>query len=423
MRGKIALIQPDSPYLLCPLAFPNLGLLYISSYLKNHGHNVEIYDLTGGVPLSDMKADIFGFSCQITQFKDVIELKNKLKKNNPNSIFVIGGPFPTHSPQECLDAGFDIVIRGEGEIPMLEVADNYPNSKLGIYQSEKFIDPNELLPDWEGINPLRYKYQLMGKRCINILTKRGNCPFHCTFCAKQEHSKSPLRLRTPENVLKEIKYLKDKFGFSSISIFDDELFLKNERDKKILKGLAELGMPYRCLTRADLADLDDLKFLKETGCAEVCVGIESVDEFIHDKVVKKGTTIKQDADFIKNCKAIGLRVKAYLIIGLPSESLESVNKIKDWLRETKPDHFDISIFTPYPGSDIYENKQNYDIEWDGDELRESWFSGKAQYEGCAVSTSHLSSQEIEKLKKEIEEEFGREEGGITDYWGPIKDEI
>ena len=423
MKKKIALVQPDSPYLLCPLAFPNLGLMYVSSFLKNVGHSVEIYDLTGGVSLPEIEADIFGFSCQITQFKDLIEIKNKLKEKNKNSIFVIGGPFPTHSPQDCLDAGFDVVVRGEGELAMFNVINDFPNLKSKIYESETFIDPNKLFPDWEGIKPLRYRYQLMGKRCINILTKRGNCPFHCTFCAKQEYSRSPLRLRSPEHVLEEVNFLKDKFGFGSISIFDDELFLKRERDKEILRGLHKLDMPYRCLTRSDLADLDDLKFLKETGCAEVCVGIESADQHIHDEVIKKGTTIEQDTQFVENCKKIGLQVKAYFIIGLPGESLETVNKTKDWLREVNPDNFDISVFTPYPGSDIYDNKSNYEIDWNEDKLREIWFSGEAQYGACAVWTPTLSSEDILRLKNEIEVEFKRGEGGTTDYWGPIKDEI
>lgn len=423
MKKKIALIQPDSPYLSFPLSFPNLGLMYISSYLKKEGNDVGIYDLTGGNSLPEIEADIFGFSCQITQFRDLIYIKDKLREKNKKSAFVIGGPFPTHSPQECLDAGFDVVVRGEGEVSMSKIVKDYPNLESKIYQTDTFIDPNTLFPDWEGINPLRYKYQLMGKRCTNILTKRGNCPFHCTFCAKQESNKSPLRLRKPEHVLEELLYLKEKFGFGSVSVFDDEIFPNKERDKQIFKGLSELKMPYRCLTRSNLASLKDLIFLKETGCAEVCVGIESIDEYIHDKVIRKGTTIKQDTDFIKNCKDIELKVKAYLIIGLPSESLESVNKTREWLRETKPDNFDVSIFTPYPGSDIYDNKKNYDISWDEKKLRETWFSGKAQYEGCAVSTSHLSSEKIEELKKEIETEFQRGEGGATDYWGPIKDEV
>ena len=131
---KIVLIQPDSPYLSFPLAFPNLGLLYISSYLKKNNYSPKFYDLTGGIKFpEDLTADIFAFSCQITQFKNIIEIKNRLKKDNPDSLFVIGGPFPTHSPDECLNAGFDIAVIGEGELPILEIIKNFPDVKKGIY--------------------------------------------------------------------------------------------------------------------------------------------------------------------------------------------------------------------------------------------------------------------------------------------------
>ena len=80
----------------------------------------------------------------------------------------------------------------------------------------------------------------------------------------------------------------------------------------------------------------------------------------------------------------------------------------------------MSIFTPYPGCEIYKNKEKYDIDWDEAHLRRVWFSGEAQYGDCAVKTSSLSSHDILNLKRETEEEFKRGEGGSTNYWGPIK---
>jgi len=422
-RKRIVLIQPDSPFLTVPLSFPGLGLLYISSYLKQNGFNPSIYDLTGGKKLPEgLQADVFGFSSQITQFRAAVAMKDDLRKENPNSIFVIGGPFPTHSPEESLKSGFDVIVRGEGEIPMYKIVKNFPNISKGIYSSNKkeFTNPNQTYPDWEGIDPIRYTYQLEGKRVINIMTKRGNCPYVCTFCAKSEYEKSPLRLRSIENVLKEVKHLKKAYGFGAIAIYDDEVFVgEKERDKTIFRGLSELDMPYRCMTRTNLVTREDIKFLKDTGCSEVCVGIETGDHNILENIIRKGTTVEQNTLFIQNCRDIGLRVKAYLIIGLPSESEESVNKTRSWLKEAHPNNFDLSIFTPYPGSDIYKNRNNYEISWDENYLRELWFSGKAQYEGCAVSTPSLSSDRILDLKKEIEEEFSRGQGGLTEYWGPI----
>lgn len=405
---RIALIQPDSPYLMTPTAFPSLGLLYISSYLKMVGYNPTIYDLTGGRLLPTVKADVFGFSCQITQFTQVVQLKRILKAANPNAKFIIGGPFPTHSPKVCEKEGFT-VVQGEGEIKMI-------GAMTGLPMLEKPINPN-FFPDWEAIDLSRYGYLLEGKRCVNLMTKRGNCPYHCTFCAKSEIGTSKLRFRTAQNVLEEAKYLRDVHHFGAIAIYDDDVLLQKKRDYEIFQGLKDLGMPYRCMTRTNLATIEDLQMLKDTGCAELAIGVESADPFIHETICKKGTTVTQDTTFVRACKAIGLRVKTYLIIGLPGESHETIERTARWIETEKPDNYDVSIFTPYPGSDIYDNHHLYDIYWDEDNLKRIWYSGEAQYGECAVSTSHLTAGDILLHKREMDKKRGK--GGATDYWRPM----
>ena len=252
------------------------------------------------------------------------------------------------------------------------------------------------------------------------MTKRGNCPFHCTFCALQEVGVSRLRNRTIENVLHEAEYLKDRHGVGSLAIYDDEVLIDKRRDHQIFKGLKNLGMPYRAMTRANLANRRDIELLKETGCGEMCIGLESADPFIHEIVVEKETTIDHHTEFLKNARDIGLRTKVFLIIGLPSESRKTIANTKRWLRANRPENFDVSIFTPYPGAPIYENKPNYEIDWDQKELEEFWFSGEAQYGKCAVWTPYLSKEDLLGIKEEMEHEFVRGKGGSTDYWGPVK---
>jgi radical SAM superfamily enzyme YgiQ (UPF0313 family) len=364
-------------------------------------------DLTGGVEMPDIEADIFFFFAFSNQVHQIKEVSQKLKGK-----FAIFGPFATYGKNFL--KGFTM-IRGEAELSCLKMIQDFPNCQDEYLQGET-VDPN-FFPDWDAIDLSKYGYSLMGKRCISMMTKRGECPYRCSFCCK--YGKSPIRNRTAENVLEECRLLRDK-GFGAIAIYDDDVLLDKKRDYEIFKGLKELGMPYRCMTRSNIATMEDLQMLKDTGCGEVAVGIEAIDPYIHDVVARKMTTAKQDTDFILNCKKIGLNVKAYLIIGLPSESEESVEKIREWLREVKPTNFDVSIFTPYPGSDIYENKEKYDIFWEEDKLREILFDGKAQYDDCAVSTSHLSSKRILELREEILNEFKRGKGGSTNYWKPYE---
>ena len=425
---KIALIQLGSNSTQAVInSFPGLGPLYISSHLKANGYNPSFYDFTakGSNDLpKDLKDgiynfDIYGFSSNIAQFREAKRMMGEIKEKNPNAVYVVGGPFPSRSPHYGLEAGFDVVGRGEGEDVMLEVANTFPNIKRGEISAKNFPDPN-FFPDWSAINPLDYIYQLEGKRCINVMTKRGNCPFHCTFCALQNEGVSKLRMRTIDNVVEEAQFLRETYGFGSLAIYDDEVLITKKRDHELFKKLKEIDMPYRCMTRANLADRADIELLKATGCKEICIGLESADPFIHEIVVEKETTIEHHTEFLKNAREVGLRTKVYLIIGMPSESRRTIENTKRWLRQNRPENFDISVFTPYPGAPIYNNKQHYEIDWDQEKLEEIWFSGGAQEE-CAVWTPYLTSKDILEIKAEMEHEFNRGKSGVTPYWGPIED--
>jgi len=174
------------------------------------------------------------------------------------------------------------------------------------------------------------------------------------------------------------------------------------------------------MTRANLATKEDLKFLKDTGCVEVCVGIETGDSNLLENIARKGTTVKQNTEFIQNCKNVGLNVRAYLMMGLPGESKETIQHTRDWMTEAKLDDYAMFTFTPYPGSDIYKNKSKYEIDWDEGELRKVWFSGAGQYGNCVVNTPTLSSVDIVKAKEDIERDFPK---SAKDYWGVKKTKV
>jgi len=430
---KIILIHPDTPMLAEPLSFPGLEMLYISSYIKKSGYTCDYYDLTGGVRLpEDLQGNIFGFTAHSVHFHFCVNTMKKLRKQNPNAIFVIGGPFPTWSSDVCIEAGFDIVVRGEGELAMADIIRNYQNlviekknsnSLKKVVIQDGFVDINSIIPDWEAIDATRYKYKLEGRKCISMMTSRGNCPFgaggKCRFCSKTQFGpKRPLRFREVDHVLKEAEYLRETYNFASLMLYDDEMLVNKKRDMKIFRGLHDLDIKFRCMTRADLADKHDLEKLKKYGCAELAVGIESGDKYILEKVINKGITVEKNTQFVKDCHDVGLRVKAYLIIGLPGESRESVENTKKWLREANTDNYDLSIFAPYAGSEIYENSEDYEIFWDDNSLEKIWYTGEAQYGDPGVWTPYLSAEQIRGLRGEIYSEFPRSEGGTTSYWGP-----
>jgi len=418
---SVTLIQLNSPFLTYPKSFPNLGILYLSSYLKSHNVDVNILDLLDNPSQNYMvDSDIIGISSLSAQYLDALKILKSYKDKDSESKIIIGGSKPTFDYLECIENGFDSVIIGEGEKSLLSIASS-DHTIQNLYKPTELIDVNSLFPDWDAIDLKSYSWHLDDRKCINIITSRGSCPFglsgHCTFCPRTSPElKSKLRFRSVDHVLKEVTLLKYRYGYDSIAIYDDNVLINKDRDFKIFEGLKELDVKFRCMTRANLANKDDLRKLKSLGCSEICVGCESADQYILERVVKKGTSIKQNETFVKNCKEVGLRVKTYFIIGLPSESRESALKIKEFLLKLKPDNFDVSIFVPYRGSEIYDFKSEYDINWNQSLLENSINTGVPQFGKSFVWTSKLTSDEIVEIRNEILDSYERGVGGETYYW-------
>lgn len=148
--------------------------------------------------------------------------------------------------------------------------------------------------------------------------------------------------------------------------------------------------------------------MKEAGCVEVGCGVESGSQRILDSI-HKGTTVEQNTEARKVCRDLDIRFKAFTILGLPGENDESVNQTREWLRKNEPDDFDVTIFMPYPGSPIWENPENYDIQFDKDAIKKGFYD-ETFYKGppkSLVRTSMLSAEDIVRLRDEIEDEFNR----------------
>lgn len=410
---RIVLIQPDSPWAIDPLAsHPALGLLYISAYLKAHGfEDVEVIDLTGGVdlwhfPSMFLSADIIGITAVTPQFPLTVNLKKSLEKDVPDATFVIGGPHATVHPESCLQAGFNYVVGGEGERALVEIARLVERGEHA-HVAGTILDIDKIpFPDRDAIDIYRYKYLKDGIRYTSMICSRGCLWGRCAFCCQTWPK--PARFRSPKNCIEEMKLIRDKYGFEGIYFYDDCFNLYRGWLRKICKLAEPLEMKWRCLIRADITR-DQVREMKAAGCVEVFIGQESGSNTIL-KNITKGITAEQGLDAIDICTSEGLSVRVGLIIGLPGESYETVGETRWWLKEARKINpeldFDYTICTVYPGSDIWDHPENYDITFE----RQDWSKmiykrATGSYEGI-VSTSDLPSEEILWLHDEISKEFG-----------------
>lgn len=415
---RIALIIPDSPFLLDPLGFPPLGPLYVSASLKRAGYSPEVYDLTGTAKLDvpKLKADVIGISASTPQFSYAVRIMENLRGRNPDATFVIGGPHAIVSPETCRRAGFDLVVAGEGEEAMVNFVRRY---EQGYRPNEDVVRPDPVnpldklpYPDREAVELDRYHYYIAGERATSVMTQRG-CPYKCAFCCGRGiPAYSLARFHSPGYVAGELRHVMDRYGIRAFMFYDDEFNLNKRRTLELCERIKDLDIVWRCMIRSDLFDEELAEAMAESGCIEVGCGVETGSERIK-RIVGKGTTLEQDLNAVRLCHRYGIKFKCFIIVGLPGENRDTFNETREWLRKAQPDNYDFTIFMPYPGSPIWEHPECYDIRFGKEEIvrsnfGETWFKGvMGGPSGSLVSTSALSGEEIMRLRLELEEEFRR----------------
>ena len=381
---EITLIFPSSPFLVDDMVMPPLGVLYLSAVLKKNGVKSTIIDLSHSAELPEIKTKLVGISATTPQYPYALEVLKKLKSEG--HIVAIGGPHGSALPEVCLHDGFDYVIIGEGERAILELL-NLPSNQ--IIKSEYIEDIDSIpFPDRNAIDIHAYKYAIDGLPATTMITSRG-CPYDCAFCANSVWVRST-RLRSADNIFEEAKELKERHGFKAIMFFDDIFTIKKKRTLEICERLRGLNMNLRVFARANNIDDEIAGALYGAGCKEVGIGAESGSQKILDMAMK-GTTIEENTKAIQVLREYGIRVKLFMIIGLPGETEETVAETRRWLEEVKPDDFDLTVFVPMPTSKICKDPDRYQCHFRID-YSKSWFKGiDGKYESL-VSTPGLSGE-------------------------------
>jgi anaerobic magnesium-protoporphyrin IX monomethyl ester cyclase len=231
------------------------------------------------------------------------------------------------------------------------------------------------------------------------------------------------RSKSPEKVVEELDYLNEEFGFSSFMWFDDELNLNPKRVIELSRLLGRREYSHRGFVRSDmlLKHPETLESLIDAGFIELCSGFEYGSRRLLD-ATKKGTTPEQNALAARMIMDKGVRYKCFGIVGGPGETYEEVMETKKWLQEVRPDGFDITILSPYPGSELYNHSvpstkySGFDREWNGLYFKrpdfaenETFYKGIPGRYPCNIRTDELTSEELIALREGIERDLKKEQ--------------
>jgi anaerobic magnesium-protoporphyrin IX monomethyl ester cyclase len=186
---------------------------------------------------------------------------------------------------------------------------------------------------------------------LNMVTTRG-CPFHCNWCAKPIWGQR-YNTRSPENVVSEMRSLKEMYQIDHVSFADDIFGLKPGWIKRFGELVGDVRIPFKCLSRVDLLRRPgEVDALAEAGAQTVWVGAESGSQRILD-AMDKGTRVEQIYEATRLLRTAGVEVGFFLQFGYPGELRDDIEKTLQMVRECNPDDIGISVSYPMPGTKFY----------------------------------------------------------------------
>jgi len=377
----------------------DLGLLYLHGALKDHGMEATLLhcpkeNFTDGkweeLLSENRHIKIIGFKTYSVDHNSVKRMCAIAKKVLPNSITIAGGPHSSSVPEYVLSdiPHMDYVFIGEGEVGFPEFCQRTLKGK-GIvdvpglcFRSDKEISKNspwvvedlDTLPRirWEDLNIDEYPDFFTSLPFIPIMATRG-CPYHCKYCAGHTIVGRKMRFRSPENVIAELRHLKEVHGVTAVNFSDDELTLNRKYFVAFCEALIreKLEIRWECSNgvRLDTIDKEILDLMYQAGCRYAAIGIESASDKILASMKKNITTatIREKIALIKQSKIVP---QGLFMMGFPGETVEDVLKTIEFSIELDIDKTNFSIFMPLPGSEIFDELSAAreirlnEIDWD-----------------------------------------------------------
>lgn len=387
---------------------PPLGLLYIASSLRERSYyKTSILDLTGCLCESDISkkidiipdADIYGISCFSTNYLYAKKIIKHIKTNNPSAYIVIGGPHPSGlSDVTFKDSQADTVVMGEGEDTFCDLVKAFLNGTLmtGIVQGKSRYDIDSYpFPARDLVDYSTYSRTLMGQKVVSLLSSRG-CIHHCIHCNSlvMGGGNRNVRYRSPNNIIKEIKALRNSFTYYR---FNDDHFTGNPKLEELLIKIKQLDIKFRIFARIEDINEKTCRLLKEAGCIHVSIGLESLHP-ANLRILGKASQIGKENN-IKIAKDYGLNVRVSFLVGLPYDNYQTINAYFQKAAKLGIDEFAVYPLIPYPGTDIWKNPSKYGYKIINSDFTDYVQMGKEGRTCYALQHVNFTTKDVRKWKK------------------------
>jgi len=341
--------------LINPTAYIPCGLMSIAAFLRKHGVMVRIQDH----PFNLDDAEIVGISSMFDKYEDKVKAwAEYIKRNNPETTIVLGGNHASTFAEELIKLPYiDKVVVGEGEYAMLKIATREGG---GIYK-ESFLNINEIpMPAYDLVDMSKYigkaPYSLRAN--IPIVSSRG-CPNDCAYCTVKAIWNRTWRGKKPSYVVDEIEYLKNTYGVTEFSFFDDSVSIDKQRLEGICNEIIRRKLKIKWTTPNGVAywtlSKPLVKLMKKAGCYRLTFGIESGQPRIRS-YVGKDYLLAQATKLIKYANSIGMWTITTNIIGLPYENLKDMEQTLKYAKDCGTDFACFYQLTIHKGTKVYKDR-------------------------------------------------------------------
>ncbi|MFQ6063905.1 MAG: B12-binding domain-containing radical SAM protein [Candidatus Bathyarchaeia archaeon] len=398
-------------------SLPPLGLAFLGSSLEKAGHEVNIFDnYLFRVPIVEVikragkfNADIIGITCMSMSFSEVKKTVSAIKDVFQVPV-VMGGPHATLRPaQTLLKTRADIVVRGEGELSFNRLIDCLEKKRnltqlrgISYRENGKIIHnpPQALIKNLDKLPPpawhlLPMKDYPRKSELLNLYpldshnTSRG-CPFFCAFCSVRNLWGRTFRSFSPERMVEDVKFLMEKFGTKGIYFREDNFTVSKKRVFKFCNLIKKDKLDFRwiCESRVDLVDFEILTTMKKAGCDYIWFGVESASPRIL-QYINKGITVEKTIKAFQLCKRVGIRTGASLMVGIPQETINEVQKtlkLRVKLFQDFGSDVWVNIFSGIPGSLLYDSI-----------VQKGWFKNMDESGICEVVTPEFDKEMLIRI--------------------------
>ena len=357
------------------------GLASISAAAKAEGFDLNLIDLRALRDWDHLRElllercpDVVGIGMMSVDYNPTRRALEIVKGLSAGCVTVVGGPHVTLALPDALRMpNVDYWVTGEAEVTfpkLLRAIEEGRPPEQRVLQGEvpdlnqiPFVDRDLFLDEWR-----RWGYQLDSPEVpfvqelpppfLTVIAGRG-CIYNCSFCKPGEDLifGKGVRRRSVENVVAELKELRDRYHFASFMFHDDCLTEDRAWVAEFSRRYKEEGFtqPFFCQSRADIIARhpDMVAMMAGAGLRGYFIGFESGNQRILN-LLRKGTTPERNRQAAQICRKNGLVVWANYMLGMPTETREEVMDTVRMIREIDPDYYSPAFFTPHPGTDLYD---------------------------------------------------------------------